>query len=139
MIFRKIFYTTLLCFVSQLVIAQIIEVENFTQIFSTPNQENRLPSELNYKNEIQFTTSLLFKAYKKFFSSQDAASCAFEPSCSVFAIEAIQKEGLLKAIPISADRLSRCNKFSPEHYHINPKTGLFIDPVENHLHRQPKK
>lgn len=81
-------------------------------------------------NEIQFMFSGLFLFYKSFISSQDSQSCSFTPSCSVYALEAVKKQGVLKGMLNGFDRLSRCNSLSPEKYEIDPKTQLLIDPLE---------
>lgn len=80
-------------------------------------------------NEVQFVFSGLFLFYKSFISSQDAQSCSFTPSCSVYALEAVKKQGVLKGMMNGFDRLSRCNSLSPEKYEIDPKTKLLIDPL----------
>ncbi len=36
--------------------------------------------------------------------------CNFEPTCSEYARQAIMALGLLKAIPVSLERLRRCNE-----------------------------
>ncbi len=81
-------------------------------------------------NEVDFLFSGLFLFYKKLISSQDLASCVFEPSCSVYALQSIQKKGLFVGSLMAFDRLTRCNRLSPEHYHLNSKTMLLDDPVE---------
>ncbi|WP_081457036.1 membrane protein insertion efficiency factor YidD [Marivirga tractuosa] len=80
-------------------------------------------------NEIQFVFSGLFLFYKSFISSQDAQSCSFTPSCSVYALEAVKKQGVLKGMMNGFDRLSRCNSLSPEKYEVDPETKLLIDPL----------
>ncbi|MGM0582004.1 MAG: membrane protein insertion efficiency factor YidD [Bacteroidota bacterium] len=81
-------------------------------------------------NEVQFLFSGLFLFYKSFISSQDAQSCSFTPSCSVYALEAVKKQGVFKGMMNGFDRLSRCNSLSPEKYEVDPKTQLLIDPLE---------
>lgn len=81
------------------------------------------------KNEIQFIFSGLFLFYKAFFSSQDATSCTFSPSCSEYGLQVVKKKGMLLGIPATFDRLARCNGLNPDKYPIDPKTGLFIDPI----------
>jgi len=74
--------------------------------------------------------------YKAFISSQDAISCVFYPSCSEYAVQAIQQQGLFIGLLNTFDRLTRCNALSPENYPIHPGTNLFYDPVEpeEHVH-----
>jgi len=87
-------------------------------------------------NELQQFTSVLFLAYKAFISSQDAISCVFYPSCSEYAVQAIQQQGFIIGLMNAFDRLTRCNALSPENYPIHPGTNLFYDPVEpmEHVH-----
>jgi len=80
-------------------------------------------------NEIQFVFSGLFLFYKSFVSSQDAQSCSFTPSCSVYALEAVKNQGVFKGMMNGFDRLSRCHSLAPEKYEIDPKTSLLIDPL----------
>ncbi len=40
------------------------------------------------------------------------STCRFYPTCSDYAIESIQTEGVLKGLKLSAKRLSRCHPFS---------------------------
>jgi uncharacterized protein len=80
-------------------------------------------------NELKNATTLLFIAYKKFISSQDANRCVFHPSCSVYSIESIQEKGILVGLLSTFDRLSRCHIHSPEKYEIHVKSGKLWDPV----------
>jgi len=134
MILKRISYTFFLLAINLIVSAQNIDAEKFKELFPLHSQHAPKRVKIKKSSEIQFTVSVLLKTYKRFLSSQDVASCAFEPSCSEFAVEAIQSVGFFKGTIMAADRLSRCNKFSPEHYQINEKNGLFIDPVKNHIH-----
>lgn len=78
-------------------------------------------------NEAEVIFTIFFLGYKNFFSSQDSRSCTFEPSCSVYAIETIRKNGVIKGFLDSVDRLTRCNGLSPENYNINSEKRLLID------------
>lgn len=78
-------------------------------------------------NEAEVIFTIFFLGYKNFFSSQDSRSCTFEPSCSVYAIETIRKNGIIKGFLDSVDRLTRCNGLSPENYDIDPEKRLMLD------------
>lgn len=84
----------------------------------------------NSSNELEAISTGLFVFYKDFFSSQDGNHCVFYPSCSVYTIEAIKKQGLVLGLMNGIDRLSRCNKLSPENYPLYKNTNLLYDPVE---------
>lgn len=53
----------------------------------------------------------LIKVYQKLKIFKAAPSCRFYPSCSQYAIEAIEKYGLLKGGWLSANRILRCHPF----------------------------
>ena len=50
----------------------------------------------------------LLKLYKRFLSPMIAPACRFHPTCSVYAMEALEKYGWLKANMKIAWRLLRC-------------------------------
>ena len=103
-------------------------VEN---IFETPAHEtgyNQFTK--NNTNELQWIASGLLICYKSFFSSQDGNRCVFHPSCSLYAIQSIKKKGIIIGFADAMDRLSRCNRLSPENYVPFEKTDLFFDPVK---------
>ena len=81
-------------------------------------------------NELELLSSAFFVFYKEFFSSQDGNHCVFYPSCSVYAIQAIKKQGLIIGTMNGIDRLSRCNRLSPENYKTYKNTHLFYDPLD---------
>lgn len=81
-------------------------------------------------NEIQLIASGFFLFYKSFFSSQDGNHCVFHPSCSVYTIESVKKNGVFIGFMDGMDRLQRCNRLSPENYERYENTNLFSDPVE---------
>lgn len=72
-----------------------------------------------------------FRFYKAFISSQDHMSCVFTPSCSEYAVQAIQKQGIFGGMLNTFDRLTRCNGLRPNDYHIDPHARLLVDPVRN--------
>ncbi|HPE86095.1 MAG: membrane protein insertion efficiency factor YidD [Bacteroidia bacterium] len=84
-----------------------------------------------YTNEYRIAISGAFYFYKRFISSQDGSQCSFTPSCSEYAVLAIEKQGLIKGGLNFLDRFSRCNSLSPELYSRDPETHLLIDPVKN--------
>ena len=49
------------------------------------------------------------RLYKKFLSPLLPPACRFEPTCSVYAIQAIETHGPLKGLALAAGRLLRCH------------------------------
>jgi hypothetical protein len=59
----------------------------------------------------------LLKFYKSRISAElRSRSCRFEPSCSAYAHEAIERYGLVKGATLSYRRLRRCNPDFPGGY-----------------------
>lgn len=61
----------------------------------------------------------LIKIYKKIFSpmfSYLGVHCKYYPTCSDYAIEAIEKYGFIKGCFLSLFRILRCNPFSKGGY-----------------------
>jgi len=51
------------------------------------------------------------RLYKRAVSPYLPRACRFEPTCSVYAREAIERHGLLAGIGLAARRLLRCHPF----------------------------
>lgn len=66
---------------------------------------------------------LLVRAYQVVLSPLFRGCCRFEPSCSNYAIEAIQIHGALKGSMLAALRLLRCRPFGPHGYDPVPPKG----------------
>lgn len=47
--------------------------------------------------------------------------CRFQPTCSNYAIEAIERFGVIKGINLSIKRIIKCNPFGPSGYDPVPK------------------
>lgn len=57
----------------------------------------------------------LIKVYRLVISPFLGPCCRFYPSCSEYAIEAINKHGSLKGSWLTLKRLSRCHPWSKKH------------------------
>lgn len=58
----------------------------------------------------------LIQFYRKYLSSPYYARCRFVPTCSGYALEAIEKYGAGKGFLLAAWRLLRCNPFNKGGY-----------------------
>lgn len=54
---------------------------------------------------------LLIVGYRKLFSPWLPRVCRFEPSCSLYGLEAFRKYNFFKALGLTAWRVLRCNPF----------------------------
>ncbi len=65
----------------------------------------------------------LVRAYQIVLSPLFRGCCRFEPSCSAYAIEALQVHGALKGCALAFLRLLRCRPFGPHGYDPVPPPG----------------
>lgn len=63
---------------------------------------------------------LIIKFYKKYISSLKKPCCIYYPTCSQYALDAVEKYGVLKGGFMSIKRILRCHPFHQGGY----------DPVE---------
>ena len=62
----------------------------------------------------------LIRAYRRWISPLKKPCCRFYPTCSAYALEAIEKYGAIKGGWLAIKRLLRCNPFYK---------GDYFDPV----------
>lgn len=55
----------------------------------------------------------VLRFYKAAISPWLPSACRFEPTCSVYAWEAIERHGFLRGVRLSLGRLLRCHPFRP--------------------------
>ncbi len=58
----------------------------------------------------------LIKCYRYFISPLMGNNCRFQPTCSSYAIEAIETHGAIKGSYLAIRRLLRCHPFNPGGY-----------------------
>ncbi len=68
------------------------------------------------KKIIQFPFILLIRLYQVVISPLTPATCRFEPTCSHYSAEAIQKHGVFKGILLSIKRISKCHPWGKSGY-----------------------
>ena len=71
----------------------------------------------------------LIRGYQRFISPHTRPACRFEPTCSYYALEAIERFGALKGIWLAVKRLARCH----------PWGGHGYDPVPEEWPRLKRK
>jgi uncharacterized protein len=65
---------------------------------------------------MKFVILWLLRAYKRYLSPLLPPSCRFEPTCSVYMVEAIEKKGVVQGLILGLRRLLRCHPFSAGGY-----------------------
>jgi putative membrane protein insertion efficiency factor len=56
---------------------------------------------------------LFLRGYKRFLSPLLPPMCRFEPTCSVYTMQAVEKYGALRGSWLGVRRLARCHPFNP--------------------------
>ena len=59
---------------------------------------------------------LIVRGYQLWISPLFPAACRYYPTCSAYAIEAIEKHGALSGSWMAARRIARCHPFRPGGY-----------------------
>lgn len=72
----------------------------------------------------------LVKAYQLLVSPFLGPTCRYYPSCSAYAVEALQVHGAIKGTWLAGRRLLRCHPWSPGGVdHVPPRRGDAHQPV----------
>jgi len=64
-------------------------------------------------NPLRAAALLLLRGYKRFISPLLPPMCRFEPTCSVYTMQAVEKYGVLRGVWLGIRRLARCHPFNP--------------------------
>ena len=70
----------------------------------------------NLKKILIFPFVLLIRGYQKFISPFTPSTCRFSPTCSQYAVEALEKHGLLKGGWLALKRIGSCNPWGGSGY-----------------------
>ena len=76
------------------------------------------------KNIVSFILVGLIKLYRKAVSPFKIPCCRFSPTCSQYAIEAINTHGVIKGSALSLWRILRCNPFCKGGYDPVPPKNI---------------
>jgi uncharacterized protein len=75
-------------------------------------------------------------AYQRWISPARPRRCRYEPTCSAYAVESIERFGAIRGVLLSAWRLLRCNPFSHGGFDPVPKRFTLrvadVHPAEYH-------
>ena len=66
----------------------------------------------------------LIKCYKKWISPLLPSACRFEPTCSIYAMQAIERFGVIRGLLLAIWRILRCNPLCKSGYDPVPERGF---------------
>ena len=61
----------------------------------------------------RWSATALIRVYQLFISPIFPASCRYTPTCSAYAVEAIERHGVFRGSWLAAKRIARCHPFRP--------------------------
>ncbi len=70
---------------------------------------------------MKYIVLALIRFYQRFISPGLPPSCRFEPSCSQYGYQAIERYGVLRGGWLALKRISRCHPFNPGGYDPVPE------------------
>jgi hypothetical protein len=62
---------------------------------------------------LAYLLALPIRLYKRLLSPLLPPACRFHPTCSVYALQALEKHGALRGVRLTLWRLLRCQPFHP--------------------------
>jgi len=65
---------------------------------------------------VKWFALVMIRFYQRFISPLFPPSCRFEPSCSHYTYQAIERYGFVRGGWLGAKRISRCHPFNPGGY-----------------------
>jgi len=73
----------------------------------------------------------LLRGYKKYISPSLGNNCRFLPTCSEYAMEAVERHGIVKGGLLSIWRILRCNPLGRRGYDPVPEKGRWRSDERN--------
>ena len=64
-------------------------------------------------NPVRGLAIFFLRFYKRFLSPLLPPMCRFEPTCSIYMMQAIEKHGFARGLWLGLRRLFRCHPFNP--------------------------
>ncbi|MGX9356517.1 membrane protein insertion efficiency factor YidD [Roseobacteraceae bacterium S113] len=80
---------------------------------------------------LAFIFSLPVRAYRLVFSPWVGHNCRFQPTCSAYALEALQTHGGLRGSVLTLKRLAKCHPWGKDGYDPVPRPNDALETDED--------
>lgn len=70
---------------------------------------------------LAFVFSLPVRAYRLIFSPWVGFNCRYQPTCSAYAMDALERHGAIKGSVLTARRIARCHPWGGDGYDPVPE------------------
>lgn len=84
-----------------------------------------------------YLLALPVRAYRLLFSPWVGHNCRYQPTCSVYALEALERHGALRGGWLTLRRIGRCHPFGGSGYDPVPGADAEADRVRNRNRASP--
>lgn len=92
---------------------------------------DRIPSGKPTPSRLARVFTMPIRAYSKAISPALPRRCKYEPTCSSYAIEAVERFGALRGFVLAVWRLLRCNPFSHGGFDpVRERFTLAVGPID---------
>jgi len=103
--------------------------------YSIPIAEEKPKFDLKFKTTEDYVLKPVLNLYRIIISDADGANCPFDPSCSHFFLDAVNKTNFFEGLLLFSDRFQRdANVFNRRDYSLTRNRRL-SDPVERYIFR----
>lgn len=75
--------------------------------------------------------SLPIRAYRLFLSPWVGHNCRFQPTCSCYALEALERHGAIRGSALTVRRLARCHPFGAQGFDPVPALPGYLPAEPN--------
>ena len=86
---------------------------------------------------LAWVLALPVRFYRVVFSPWVGHGCRYQPTCSAYALEALERHGAIRGAWLTLRRIGRCNPFGGSGYDPVPRAGCCHDAPDSGAESEP--